>query len=152
LAEKITINLLYDDCINSNEEFKILYIHSKGVRHFNSNIQENVYDWVEYLCYFNIYNFQLCLNELNSCDAIGINLQLLDGAPLHYSGNFWWSKSSHIRNLKLINDNYWNSPEYWVTSIDGTYKSLWDSNTHHYNSPYPPYLYENKPINVRIHS
>ena len=154
LREQVTINLLYNDCINCKEEFQILYLHSKGVKHLNSKFQKNVYDWVEYLCYFNIYNFKLCLNELNTCDAIGVNLQLdIDNnTPLHYSGNFWWSKSSHIRNLTLIDNNYWNSPEFWVTSINGIYNSLWDSNTHHYNDPYPYYFYENKTINIRTHT
>ena len=114
LAEKVTINLLYDDCINSTEEFNILYIHSKGINHFNGKFQKNVYDWVEYLCYFNIYNFQLCLNELNTCDAIGVNLHkaMNIDVPLHYSGNFWWSKSSHVRKLTLINENHWNSQNF----------------------------------------
>ena len=149
LYEKVTINLLYNDAIK--EEFKVLYIHSKGVNHFNRISKKNVYDWSEYMCYFNMYHFNTCLNELNSCDAIGVNLQIkLHEYPLHYSGNFWWSKSSHICKLKLIQDNYYNSPEFWITSIKGKYKSLWNSDTHHYNDSYPPHMYENK--NIKIHT
>jgi len=133
----------------SNEEFNILYIHSKGVKHLNNDFENNIRDWREYMSYFNIYNFDVSLKELDNCNAVGVNLQVSNDYPLHYSGNFWWSKASHIRNLNFINDNYYNSPEFWVTSINGTYKSLWDSNTHHYNSSYPHYLYENKPIHVR---
>lgn len=149
LGEKYTINLMYNDCIMTTEEFNILYIHTKGVMHLNNNFESNVRDWREYMCYFNMYHFDFCLKELKDCDAVGVNLQVSSDYPLHYSGNFWWSKASHIRNLKFINDNYYNSPEFWVTSINGKYQSLWDSNTHHYNSSYPYYLYENKPIQVR---
>ena len=149
LAEKCSINLIYKDCIMSNEEFNILYIHSKGVKHLNNEFENNIRDWREYMSYFNIYNFDVCLKELDNCNAVGVNLQVSNDYHLHYSGNFWWSKSSHIRNLNFINDDYYNSPEFWVTSINGTYKSLWNSNTHHYNSSYPYYLYENKPIQVR---
>jgi len=89
----------------------------------------------------------MCLNELNHCDAVGVNLQEKENDyPLHYSGNFWWSKSSHIRKLREINDNFYNSSEFWITSTNGIYKSLWNSNTHHYNEPYPYFSYENKKI------
>jgi len=148
LHEKITLNILYKDCTNTTTDFQVLYIHSKGVKHFNNiSLEKNVYDWVEYLSYFNIYNANICLNALNKCDAVGVNLQknVNDHTPLHYSGNFWWSKSSHIRKLTDIRDNYYNSPEFWVTSLPGgRYKSLWNSDTHHYNHPYPYYMYENK--------
>jgi beta-1,4-mannosyl-glycoprotein beta-1,4-N-acetylglucosaminyltransferase len=140
LYEKITINHLFNDCINNKDEFYVLYIHTKGV---GGRCEKNVYDWVEYLSYFNIYNFNTCLNELSNYSAIGVNL-ISGDYPLHFSGNFWWSKSSHICKLQLINDNFYNSPEFWITSINENYKSLWNSNTHHYNEPYPPYLYENK--------
>jgi len=149
LYERKTINLLYTDCININEEFNVLYIHSKGVKHFNNlKLEKNVYDWVEYLAYFNIYNFELVLKELNNCQAVGVNLQRSDhdNIPLHYSGNFWWSKSSHIKNINEIIDQFYNSPEFWITSINGTYKSLWNSNTHHYDYDYHYSIYENKPI------
>jgi len=154
LYEKKIINLLYNDCINNDcinndNDFYVLYIHTKGVKHFNHPIYEkNVYDWTEYMCYFNIYNFNLCINELNNSDAIGVNLQSSHDYPLHYSGNFWWSKSSHIRKLNNIAENNYsyNAPEFWVTSINGKYKSLWNSNKHHYNEPYHYSLYENKEI------
>ena len=146
LAVKITINNLFNDSVNNDEEFYVLYIHTKGIKHFNGKFEKNVDDWVEYMSYFNIYNFNLCLNELKNYSAVGVNLQISNDYPLHYSGNFWWSKSSHIRKLKLIEDNFYNSPEFWVTSINENYKTLWNSNTHHYNDPYPYYLYENKNI------
>ena len=156
LFEKQTINMLYNDCINTRDDdtdndkdnekdFNVLYIHSKGVRHYgNEKCEKNVYDWVEYLSYFNIYNHSECLKELNNCDAIGVNLLQAIDCPLHYSGNFWWSKSSHIRKINVINDNYYNSPEFWVTSVKGIYKSLWYSNTNHYHSDYSYKKYENK--------
>lgn len=151
LAEKATINLLLND--SKDEEFNVLYIHSKGVKHFNGEFEKNVNDWVDLMCYFNIYNFNTCLNELNTCNGVGVNvgIALDEGIPLHFSGNFWWSKSSHIRNLKVINDNYWNSPEFWISSANGVYKSLWGSGTNHYSKSYPYYLYENKNVNIIIY-
>ena len=150
LYEKQALNILYNDCLQATTDFHILYLHSKGVKHFNNlPLAKNVYDWTEYMAYFNIYKANVCLETLNSCDAVGVNLQknVNEHIPLHYSGNFWWSKSSHIRKLKTICDNYYNSPEFWVTSLPcGIYKTLWNSNTHHYNNPYSYCIYENKPI------
>ena len=98
-----------------------------------------------------MYHFNTCLNELNNCDTIGVNLRIkIDEYPLHYSGNFWWSKSSHLCKLKLIEDNYYYSPEFWINSIKGKYKSLWNSGKIHCYDSYPPHIYENK--NIKIHT
>jgi len=56
LHEKITIDKLYEDACN--EDFYVLYLHSKGVKHIN-NI--NVYDWVDY-----IYKYDKCIEFLNN--------------------------------------------------------------------------------------
>jgi len=149
LYEKKAINLLFQHSIQCDEEFRVLYIHSKGVTDLykNSPNNKNVYDWVEYLCYFNLYYHTMCLNDLNHYDAVGVNLQEKENVcALHYSGNFWWSKSSHIRKLHEIHDHYYNSPEFWIASTNGIYKSLWNSDINHYNEPYPCFLYENKKI------
>ena len=147
--EKQTINMIYQDSMV--EDFYVLYIHSKGVKHYNTLLEENVYDWVEYLSYFNIYMHETNIELLDKYDAVGVNLQVKPGDyPLHYSGNFWWSKSSHIKNLHIINDDHYNSPEFWITTTKGNYVSLWHSNTHHYDSPYKFINYENKEIDLKI--
>jgi beta-1,4-mannosyl-glycoprotein beta-1,4-N-acetylglucosaminyltransferase len=145
LYEHKTINLLYED--SKLDDFYVLYIHSKGVKHYKTEIETNVYDWSEYLSFFNIYNFEKCIQLLENYDAVGINLMYdTNNYPLHYSGNFWWSKTSHIKNNSMIIDNYWCSPEFWITKISGTYISLCNSNTHHYSSPYKFTNYENNVI------
>jgi beta-1,4-mannosyl-glycoprotein beta-1,4-N-acetylglucosaminyltransferase len=147
--EKSTINILYEH--SKLEDFYVLYIHSKGIKHYKTDLENNVYDWVEYLSYFNIFMHSKCIELLECNQAVGVNLQVNPQEyPLHYSGNFWWSKSSHIKNLHPINDNFYNSPEFWVTNGKGNYASLWNSNVHHYNSPYKFTNYENKDININI--
>jgi len=94
LHEKITINKLYEDC--SNEDFYVLYLHSKGVEHFKENIK-NINDWVDYLSFLNIYKYDKCIGLLNNnSDTVGCNLQISNDYPLHYSGNFWWSKQNKV--------------------------------------------------------
>ena len=148
LYERPGLNQMIDDA--KSEEFYALYLHSKGVKIEEHSYSKNpVYDWVEYMMYFNIYKYNTCIEELTrGASAIGCNLQER-GAPLHYSGNFWWSKSSHIKNLPKIADTYYNSPEFLVSSIDGVYKSLWHSDVNHYHSLYPVSMYENTPISMQ---
>jgi beta-1,4-mannosyl-glycoprotein beta-1,4-N-acetylglucosaminyltransferase len=152
LREKNTINILIED--SKLTDAYILYIHSKGLTHYNTNKEIFVYDWTEYLAYFNIYNFQTCIHLLQYYDCISVNLQNIDSnnnpVNLHYSGNFWWSKTSHISNLNIIEDNYYNSPEFKITSIPGTYVSLWNTIIDHYYNSYSFIEYENKEIKYKI--
>ena len=85
------------------------------------------------------------IDFLENYDTVGVNLQ---SGP-HYSGNFWWSKSSHIKTLnKKIGSNY-TDPEFWVTSKkDGKYLSLYLSGINHYNTTYPKEKYISKGINI----
>jgi hypothetical protein len=135
LYEQSTINLLYEHSIH--EDFDVLYIHTKGVKHNNSN--PNVTDWVDYLSYFNIYKHDTCISHLKEYDAVGVNLI---GNPIHFSGNFWWSKSSYIKTLKKCEYICYNSSEFWITGFNGRYLSLWNSNINHYHTCYKPNQYK----------
>ena len=150
LLERKTMNIIRTDCVNSPVDFNVLYVHSKGVRYSaHSPLGKNVRDWVDLLSYFNIYKHDLCVSQLIDSCAVGVNLQYDEVEyPLHFSGNFWWSKSSHIRRLHDIVDRHYNSPEFWVTSVPGVYRSLWNSDINHYTNCYPGVLYENKDVLV----
>jgi len=143
LYEKFTLNNLYDDC--HKEDFYILYLHTKGIT--RGNLQP-VKDWVEYLIHFNMYRHKEIIKLLEEYDCVGVNLQ--DGP--HYSGNFWWSKSSHIVNLKREIPHTYQGPEFWVTSKSNNckYISLYSSNINHYNTRYPPENYILKECNYHI--
>ncbi len=152
LREKKTINLLYKDILSMKNEAYILYLHTKGITNPQGDLKNNVNDWINYMCYFNIYQHETCLHLLSMYNGVGVNLfeDPSQFIPYHYSGNFWWSKASNIRKLDYILDNLYNSPEFWITRSEGPFVSLWNSNTHHYNDPYPSNLYENKGIKLQI--
>jgi len=142
LYEVFTINKLYEDCKNTEFDFNILYLHTKGITK-PDNI--NVKSWLEYLCYFNIYHYEKCLQFLEFNDAVGVNLQ--NEPQCHYSGNFWWSKSSYINKLDKCQYTSYTSPEFWLTKDkNGEYISLWASHVNHYYVNYSKENYENKPI------
>jgi hypothetical protein len=132
LYETHTINLLHKHATESEEEFNVLYLHTKGVTRVGN---VNVSDWMNYMIYFNIAEYKTCIDKLADHDAVGVNLQTTP--KLHYSGNFWWSKSSHIRKLKQCEHINHNSPEFWLTEEkNGNFVSLWNSNVNHYNVRY----------------
>lgn len=50
MYERITLDQLWKD--SQTADFKMLYLHSKGIKYMGRN--RNVNDWVDYLLYFNI--------------------------------------------------------------------------------------------------
>ena len=131
LIIKTTDNLYEKFAINNfknyitDEKYYMYYIHSKSV----SRTGKNYDDW-RYICdYFTIEKWKLNILLLEYYDCIGINLRFYP--KIHYSGNFWWSKSTHINMLNNIDDSYL-SPEMYVCSKKNTkYANLFSSNTRH---------------------
>lgn len=156
-----TLEYIWSDCQNSTEDFYVLYLHTKGVTKPHS---QNVKDWTNYLSYFNINKWSDRLKELEENDCTGVNFcgnpdDLNEHpatwgygkAPQCYAGNFWWSKSSHIK--KLPNPVKWAPDsnllrwrmmcEMWLCQIKGSkYFNAFSSNVDHYMSPYPSHLYD----------
>lgn len=93
----------------------ILYIHAKGVSRGNDDayIKNNIWEWRKMMEFFLIENYQICLKNLVNNDAIGCNLIDMgnfvclkdEKHRLHFSGNFWWSKTDHIKTLPRIAPN-----------------------------------------------
>jgi hypothetical protein len=155
MREVFTINCIWNDA--QTEDFNVLYLHSKGVTHNGTN--PNVKDWVQLLLHFNVHRYDECLEQLKTCDTVGINLRRTP--EIHYSGNFWWSKSSYIKTLDRCIDHSYNAPEFWITDSDkGRFVSLWNSVTivdsrsvnkfSHYKKRYQPYLYDTKPSMISV--
>jgi len=142
LYENFTINKIIED--SKIEDVYILYLHTKGCTKPN-NI--NINSWVNYLCYFNIEQWKICLNYLENCDMVGVNLQDKSSEELHYAGNFWWTKSDYIKYMEKIIDKSYNASEFHMTKDGlGKFIGLWHSSCPHYNKEYPRKLYENKKI------
>jgi len=158
LRENCTIEKIYDDATatatatasiitqsgTGNIDYKILYIHSKGVGYNGQN--PAVSDWTEYLTYFNIDKHEDCISGLdNGYDAVGVNLQ--DQPVLHYSGNFWWSHAQHIIQLGRLTDRSYNGPEFYLTKCrNAKFLGLWISHIDHYCNYYPREIYANKGV------
>jgi hypothetical protein len=114
--ERLTLHKMRDDCVqwvNDNTEVYILYIHSKGITR-NVNRCRGLVNWYKtMICGLSEYR-QICWQELDrGIHAVGSYLR--DAPSLHFSGNFWWSRASHIAKLPTIGNQYLD-PEMWILS------------------------------------
>jgi hypothetical protein len=155
-----TVELLWRNSIVDGDNTNILYLMTKGVSRDNPN----VIDQLNMLNYFLIDKWRDRLSELKENDCTSVNLRgnpedlnfhpSLWGygkAPKHYSGNFWWTKSSHVK--KLINPVSWCPDnnffdwrmmcEMWICmDPNSKYHNAYSSTVDHYQSPYPKELYQ----------
>jgi beta-1,4-mannosyl-glycoprotein beta-1,4-N-acetylglucosaminyltransferase len=126
---------------------KILYLHTKGITHEKSNyaVKFCVYEWIDMMLYFLVEKHQECISKLNSgYDSVGCNyLEACISYPTHYSGNFWWANSKHIKNLPFIEENNTNKydAEFWLFKNKHDYFTIHNSNVNHYLIRYPPNKY-----------
>ena len=86
------------------------YVHSKAISHFGNNNESCIIDWINYMLYWNIEKWRLAVRMLSDYDTYGCNAI----ARQHYSGNFWWTKSSHLKNLPVFIDSYYTAPEDYI--------------------------------------
>lgn len=137
-----------------NEDCNICYIHTKGVTKAGN---QKVNDWVSLMLYFMIERFDLCINGLKKYDTVGTMLNMVPPKYLktctlqdsslsqHYSGNFWWARSSYLRTLSPEIKGGYIDPELWIASGKKiSMLSLWQTGVDHYMDLYPRVLYENK--------
>ena len=147
LYERPTLSLMWEDCQKFEPDTRILYLHTKGVTHKEGRKKRCIQDWIDFMSAFVIDRFPMATQLLERFDACGVNF--LFQPSMHFSGNFWWSKSSHVRTLrKKIGKDYLD-PEMWICSReDGSYASMAQSNVHHYAKRYEPKKYETKPVQI----
>lgn len=124
------------------ENVKYFYLHSKGIRWFDTEKEKYIIDWINLMLYWNIEKWKLAVSKLNNYTTYGCNF-----LENHYSGNFWWSTSKHIKKLpKTIGEKY-TDPEYWLlkNNLDNYY-NVFSSGLQgqgHYHITYPKKFYKN---------
>lgn len=137
LYEFPTLQILENTAQISDDN--LFYIHTKGVGTENN---ECIDDWRKYMIYFIIKKYKKCNEELDKgFDVVGVDWR---NEPVgHFSGNFWWTKSSYIKSLPKIKDisqeNYprvltlRHNAEFWIgMNKEAKIKSLWDCGINQY--------------------
>jgi len=118
-----TLSKIKNFCDKEKDNHKILYIHTKGVRYPHSLHHK---EWREYMEYFLIERHNDCLSDLDKYTTVGVNFHVKPWK--HYSGNFWWSNSYHIKNLlhpdslprtgnQYTEGGRWNAEKWLLTHI-----------------------------------
>lgn len=152
-----TLEKLKQVCDETEEEFYVSYIHTKGVTFYNKPNNQFVTEWRHLLEYFTIEKWKDCVTALTYTETSGINYTTHPW--LHYSGNFWWARSSYIKKLPPIkrrinplNDQSqfnghtkgwpfrWDA-EAWIGIARPTVTNFYTSNVDHYKVPYPASIY-----------
>ena len=125
-SEYSTLKDLEQFAINSKENYKILYFHSKGITNMGNM---NIRAWRLYMEHCLIQNWKECVDSLNEYDCVGTSFtkrpwcnrgsgsEALTCHP-HFSGNFWWTKTEYLKKLNtsyLCELSRWKQ-EFWITS------------------------------------
>ena len=113
LYEKYAINN-YKKYITETQYY-LYYFHTKGLKNINDPLINIFSSRRKLLNYYTLVQYNVNIKLIEDYDAIGCSLSLYP--KKHFSGNFWWSKSSYLQHLENINDNYL-SPEMYILSND----------------------------------
>lgn len=116
LYEKFAINN-YKSYIDK-DEYYIYYIHTKAV----SKSIDSVFDRRRrILNFYTIQLHELNLELLKIYDAVGCSLTRFPS--IHFSGNFWWATSEHVKKLSNVGNDYL-APEMYICNSESNYISL----------------------------
>lgn len=148
-----TLKRMQQFCLQ-NPDYNILFMHSKGVTHFNGQYYDNVLAWKEYLQFFAIENWKHCVDLLKEYDCVGTEwvedtwvgeVYRKQGC---YGGTIWWAQAAYINKLDISflykdGDDYrWNS-EFWIGSKNPKYYNFYNSNKNLYTYYIKKEEYEN---------
>jgi hypothetical protein len=111
LYEKFAINN-YKQYINE-KDYYLYYFHTKGLKNINDPLLHIFTSRRQILNFYTLSQYKINIKLLDLYDAIGCSLHLYP--KRHFSGNFWWSKSSYLLTLENINNGYL-SPEMYILS------------------------------------
>lgn len=94
---------------NDGEDRGMFYFHSKGVSHKTD--LDDIGIWRRMMMHV-LCDPETPKSRLLEYDAVGMNY--LVGPQPHFSGNFWWTKSSYVRTLGAITSQEYLAPEMWI--------------------------------------
>lgn len=102
------LNLVKELADATVEEEYIMYFHLKGITKLS---HQGIHDWRRYMEYWTIDRWRDCVDLLDDgYDTCGTNYirDPFTGADFqehnwpHYSGGFWWARSSYLKQLKPL--------------------------------------------------
>jgi hypothetical protein len=139
LFELPTLKLI-SEYSKANPNAKVLYVHTKGISYSKEDPRYvNGLDWIHYMLYFLCKKSDNCLKLLDTHDVAGCNFS--EQPYHHFSGNFWWATSAHLKGLSLESLVNKMSAEWWLLSGSASKPvnraNLWLSGKNHFIERYP---------------
>jgi len=114
--EKFAINSFRKDI--QAEEYDVYYFHTKGV----SRPKGSIFERRRHILNYYTLSLPLLNRELlQTYDAVGCSLT--ERPSIHFSGNFWWARSSYLTKLEDAKSDYL-SAEMFIGSGGGKLVSL----------------------------
>lgn len=95
--ENSTVNALLEYTKQQVQETYVLYVHNKGSFHADKRNDA----WRQFMMHHLVKEYATCIPYLEMYQTVGTHLSRY---PLHYSGNFWWARSSLLQTLPSITD------------------------------------------------
>lgn len=134
--ERPTLLHMKKSSFSDPKNTKYFYLHTKGIRHYNTKNEDKIMKWIQDMLYWNIEKWQNAVKILQDFETYGCNYN-----NTHYSGNFWWTTREHVQKLPdNIGDNY-TDPEDWILkNKDKMYCA--NNCSENYKPPYPENLYK----------
>ena len=119
----------------------ILYLQTKGIS-YDPSLQ-TVNNWIDLMLYWLVEKHDKCIDLLSNTDIQSVGCNLLNSPHMHYSGNFWWTKTDWLAGLNKINGKEKALAEWWLMSNDsGKHRCLFNSGVDHYQNTYPRSIYD----------
>jgi hypothetical protein len=129
---------------------KYFYFHTKGIRWFGTPYEPFVVDWIKLMLYWNIEKWINAEDIVGKYDTYGCNYHSGEKYPPHYSGNFFWTTSHHLKTLPDAIGPEYNDPEFWLClngrfdgkpNIYNAFSSKFEDTMGHYNHSFSENLY-----------
>ena len=118
------------------------YTHTKGLKHFGTQYEVGVIDWIKLMLYWNIIQWNIAIEILNYYDTYGCNGY---NGKQHYSGNFWWATVKHLRELPYEIPSYYIGPEDYICIKNDKMYCIYSTGHEgggHYSVEYPEHIYK----------
>jgi len=119
--EGVTTTMLKKFCDNEKKESLIMYLHNRGMSHYEDSPSD---DWTIMMEYFIIEKWKNSISLLENKYTCGCELNShghrinYNDFIFHYAGNFWWSRSSYIKLLQYPNFfNRYTESEDWILQL-----------------------------------
>ena len=103
LGECYSIIELHEYVSTQQDRRAIFRFSNKGAPHLEKETRDTALKWNQYLEYWNIDKWQLCLAAIEAgFDTAGANWHVPGDPTGHWSGTWWWASSDYLRRLPRL--------------------------------------------------